>query len=151
MGFGNGRYILATPLGLKNDIHVQLKPIVELNIGFRVINDLWIGYALKNHGFNEVWNNDRYEGELAMHYPRIQYYIWRWVYFSYGYVFKELSFKKTPTGITSPLSKKFYNDDPLNLISVGSTMKIGNLFAINIELSVAKNYYTAGYELYLMF
>ncbi len=151
MGFGNGQYILATPLGLKNDIHVPLKPIVELSIGFRVIKNLWLGYALKNHKFNEVWSADRYEGELAMHYPRIQYYIWRWVYFSYGYVFKELSFKKTPTGITSPLSKKFYNDDPLNLISVGSTMKIGSLFAINVELSVAKNYFTAGYDIYLMF
>ena len=151
IGYGNGRYVLDTPLGLTSDVNIPFKAIVELSLGVRLFNNLWLGYVLKNHTFNEVWNGDRYEGELVIHYPKIQYYLWKWVYISYGYGFKELNFKRTPTVSPVVLSKDFFNDDPMNIISLGSTMKMGNHFAVNIELSASKNYFTAGYDLYLMF
>ncbi len=151
LGFGNGRYTLASRLGIRDDVGVQLKPIIEVGLGLRIAGDLWLGYELKTHRFNEVWNGDRYEGKLSMHYPKIQYYLWRWVYFSYGYVFKELAFDRTSTDILSPFSKHFNNDEPMNLLSVGTTIKIWKSIAINLELSAANNYFTAGYDLYLMF
>ena len=151
LGLGNGRYTLASPLGLRDDVGVSLKPIIEIGLGLRIVGDLWLGYEVKAHKFNEVWDGNRYEGELSMHYPKIQYYLWRWVYFSYGYVFKELAFDRTSTDLLSPFSKHFANDTPMNLLSVGATMKIWKSLALNIELSAAKNYFTAGYDLYLMF
>ena len=150
-GYGNGRYTLDSRLGLQNNVDAVLTPIYEFGIGLRVVENLWLGYTLKKHRFNQVTNSDRYTGELLMQYPRIQYYFWKWLHFSYGYVFKELSFKRTPTGISLPLSKTFFNDTPLNLLSLGATIKLGRRFAVNIELSGAKNYLTAGYSLYLMF
>ena len=121
-------------------IAASLKNLFNLLIAFNLSDNFRVNFSYFHSKLEGTGILYSFEGTMKTYYPRMSFFPWNWVYFSYGYAFSTLNLDFSPLNQVGLNPVSHSHSESKMALAVGLDFKLLERFHFIFDYNIIKDY-----------
>jgi TolB-like protein len=139
-GWGTGTYTVpATFFPDNHELNTKMKNQVIFLFAFNLSDHFRANFSYLQSKIDDEDTISKYTGTLKTYYPRLLFFPWDWLYFSYGYAFTTLNLDISPAGFFNSVTESKTNSESKSALAIGFDFRVLKRFHLIYDYNMIQN------------